>query len=144
MFSTAKNSKYFSLAIPASQVYIPLVRSYIVQILSAYKYHQDFLYQMEIMIDELCRAISQEVKRTDSVWLKINFEIGKHGFSFNIIEEKKQDNNLTGDEKYSPLEEYGIGSPELCLIERYSDCARMELINGKISKVKMARAGKVN
>jgi len=144
MFSTAKNSKCFSLAIPASQIYIPLVRSYIVKILSAYKYHQDFLYQMEIVIDELCRTISQEVKRTSAVWLNINFEVGKHGFSFNILEEKKRDDNFVDDKEYSALKEYGIDSPELCLIERYSDCARMELINGKISKVKMARAGKAS
>lgn len=143
MFSTAKNSKCFSLVIPASQKHIPLVKRYIVKVLSAYKYRQDFLYQMEIMIDELCRAISQEVKKTAAVWLNIKFEIGKHGFSFNILKEKSKEDDVFTEKESSVLEEYGIDSPEFCLIERYSDCARMELKNGKISNVKMARAGKV-
>lgn len=146
MFSTVKNNNHFSLVIPASEKYVPLVRRYIVEILSAYKYQEDFLYQMEIMIDELCRAISQEVKKTAAIWLNIKFEIGKSGFSFDILEEKSSNNNLISETEPSILEEYGIDFPEFGLIERYSDYARMELKNGKISKVKTARTGmgKVN
>ncbi len=144
MFSTAKNSKSFSLVIPASEKYIPLVRHYVVKILSTYKYRQDFLYQMEIMIDELCGAISNKVKKTAAVWLNMKFEIGKHGFSFNILEEKSQDDDLFTENKPSVYGDHEIESPEFYLIERYSDCAKMELKNGKISKVEIARAGKVN
>jgi hypothetical protein len=143
MFSTAKNSNVFSLVIPASEKYVPLVRRYVVEILTAYKYQKDFLYQMEIMIDELCRAISQEVKRTAAIWLNIKFEINKSGFSFDILEEK-DGGDLNVEKEPSVLEEYGIEFPEFGLIERYSDYARMELKNGKISKVRTARAGKVN
>jgi len=142
MFSTAKDNRCFSLVIPAAEKYVPLVRRYVIEILSAYNYQKNFLYQIEIIIDELCRTISQEVKRTAATWLDIKFEIGKHGFSFNILEQKNQLCENNTEKEFSVLEEYGIDSPEFTLIERYSDCARMELKNGKISKVEMTRTGK--
>jgi anti-sigma regulatory factor (Ser/Thr protein kinase) len=142
MFSTAKNSKCFSLVIPASEKYVPLVRSYVIEILAAYNYQKDFLYQMEIMIDELCCTISQEVKQTAAAWLNIKFEIGENGFSFNVLEHINQNSESFAKKESTVLEEHGIVSPEFALIERYSDSARMELKNGKILNVKMARAEK--
>lgn len=144
MFYTAKNSKCFSLVIPSAQIYVPLVRRYVIEILACYKYDKEFLYQVEIVIDELCRAISQEVKQKTAIWLNINFEIGKHGFSFNILEQKNREDEIFAEKVCSVLDEYGIFSPEYGLIERYLDSARLELKNGKITKVRMVRAERVD
>jgi hypothetical protein len=144
MFSTAKSSKKFSLVIPATEKYIPLVRRYIVEVLTAYQFKGSFLYQMEIMIDELCIKISGEMKKhPPMVWLDIKFEIGKDGFSFDILEQKQQFAEFS-EKEYKNSEECRIDSPEIGLIERYSDYARLELTNGKITKVKMTRCGKVD
>jgi hypothetical protein len=138
----AKNSKRFSVVIPALEKYIPLVRKYIVDVLMAYEFSGDFLYQMEIMIDELCIKIAKEMKRRPSmVWLDIKFEVGKNGFSFDILEQREELVEFFS-EQGEVLEEHGIDSPEIGLIERYSDGARLDFIKGKISKVKMTRVGK--
>jgi anti-sigma regulatory factor (Ser/Thr protein kinase) len=139
MFSTAKNNKSFSLVIPAQEKYIPLVRKYVIEVLAAYNFGGGFLYQMEIVIDELCSKISHKVKKQPPlVWLDIRFEIEKDVFLFNILEQKPKD--MTSAEKeIGVLDENGIDSPEFGLIERYSDNACLELRNGRISKVKMTR-----
>jgi hypothetical protein len=82
-------------------------------------------------------------KQTTGVWLDIKFEIGKDGLSFDILEQSGIENDAVYKEN-EILEEFGISSPEICLIEKYSDCARLELHNGRITNVKMTRAIKVN
>ena len=144
MFSMAKNSKRFSIIIPALEKYIPLVRRYIIEVLTAYEFRGSFLYQMEIMIDELCIKIAKEMKKhPPMVWLDIKFEVGKNGFSFDLLEQRQELVEFF-DPQGEILEEHGIDSPEIGLIERYSDCARLDLTKGKISKVKMTRSGKAD
>jgi len=78
------------------------------------------------------------------VFDQVNFEIGKHGFSFNILEQKNREDEIFAEKVCSVLDEYGIFSPEYGLIERYLDSARLELKNGKITKVRMVRAERVD
>jgi len=142
MFSMAKNSRSFSIVIPAMEKYIPLVRRYIVEVLAAYKFGGSFLYQMETIIDELCLKISGKMKKNpEAIWFDIKFEVGQNGFSFDILGQR-QDYLQFSQTQEDGLQEYGINSPEIGLIERYSDSARLCLVNGKISKVEMCRSGK--
>ena len=144
MFSTAKNNRCFSLVIPADEKYVPLVRRYVVEILSAYKYKGDFLYKVEVVIDELCCAVSQEVKQTTAVWLDIKFEINDKGFSFNLLKRKGFESKVSAANEVSIWQEHGIDSPGFSLAERYLNSVRMELKNGRISNVSVACSGKVN
>jgi hypothetical protein len=142
MFSTAKNSKSFSIVIPATEKYIPLVRRYIIEILATYSFSGSFLYQMEILIDELCMKISGKIKKNpNAVWFDIKFEIGDNSFSFDILGQR-QDYLQFSETHEEDLEEHGINSPAVGLIERYCDSARLDLTNGKIFKVEMIRSGK--
>ena len=144
MFSTAKNNKCFLLTIPALEKYIPLARRYIVEILMAYSLGSGFLYQMEIVIDELCGKISHMIKKqAKGIWLDIKFEIGSNGLSFDILEQSDVESD-TGEKGNEILREFGITSPEICLIERYSDSAMLELHGDRIASVKMTRAIKGN
>lgn len=142
MFYTAKNSnKCFLLTIPVLEKYIPLARRYIVEVLMAYSLGSGFLYQMEIVIDELCGKISQMMKKQPpGIWLDIRFDIGRNGLSFDISEQNNaEDGSVYGEKENSILQEFGITSPEICLIERYSDSARMELRGNRIASVKITR-----
>jgi len=132
MFSTAKNNKCFLLAIPAQEKYIPLVRRYIVDALSIYGFRGGFLDQVEIVIDELSNKFSQSSqKRVVDFWLNIKFEVDNKGFSFNILEQGESKNGNAG----KLLSEF----PEIRLVERYSDSARIDLRGGSIVNVKMSR-----
>ncbi|MDR0304672.1 MAG: ATP-binding protein [Chitinispirillales bacterium] len=145
MSCTAKNSKCFLLSIPALEKYIPLARRYIVEVLMAYGLGSGFLYQMEIVIDELCGKISNMIKKqTTGSWLDIKFEIGGDGLLFDILEQNSSENNVICTEEGGILQEFGIGSPEICLIERYSDSAILRLRGGRITNVKITRAVKVD
>ncbi|MCL2845204.1 MAG: ATP-binding protein [Chitinivibrionia bacterium] len=138
----AKNNKSFSIVIPAMEKYIPLVRRYVIEILAAYNFCGSFLYQMEIIIDELCLKIAGKIKKNpDAVWFDIKFEIGENNFSFDILGQR-QDYLQFSQTEDDDLEEHGINSPVVGLIERYCDSARLDLVNGKIIKVEMSRSGK--
>jgi len=142
MFSTVKNSDGFSIVIPAAEKYIPLVRRYIVEVLTSYNFCGSFLYQTEIIIDELCLKISGKMKdNPDAVWFDIKFEVGKNSFSFDILGQR-QDYLQFSQESNDELLEHGINSPEIGLVERYCDSARLDFVGGKISKVEMTRSGK--
>jgi hypothetical protein len=110
----------------------------------AYGFGSGFLYQMETVIDELCGKISRMIKKqTIGVWLDIKFEIGNNGLSFDILEQSSVEIDSACKDG-TLLEEFGISSPEIRLIEKYSDYARLELRGGKIANVKMTRVVKEN
>ena len=138
MFSTAKNSRCFLLSIPAQEKYIPLVRRYIVDALSTYGFRGGFLDQVEIVIDELSNKFSQSSqKRIVGVWLNIKFEVDNNGFSFNILEQGGFEEKENAGKLLSEF-------PEIRLVERYSDSARLDLRGGSIVNVKMSRFAKEN